>query len=177
MYTLESKGNFTIVVNDINLTILANSKCQISDEEFNSSLDIAKLKEYLTITKTGEMEKTEEILAAETNNEKEVNSIFVAHDVQEPLVGNDVFVKQVEDDIKVEKQEEQVSEVENIETMEVIETVETITCEESVIENIENNVEEISNKSTENIEQKVEKQPVAKSKEEKKQKGRPKKNK
>lgn len=173
MYILESKGNYTLVINDIDTVIMPGKKYELSDSDFNNSSDIKKLSDLLIITSDNKS------IVDDNINNVEINAtIFVAHPEDDKIVEN-VFVRQSEnnldptetpviDEIKSE------TEVEAEETKkETIETEAEIVKAETEVTETEVKVEVVENATKKQKSTKESKEATDKPK---KQKGRPKKN-
>lgn len=173
MYILESKGNYTLVINDINTVIMPGKKYELSDSEFNSSSDIKKLLDLLTITSGNDVIKKDD-----TNNMKTNTTVFVAHSEDDKIVEN-VFVRQFEnnsDSTKTLVKDETVEEIQ----LEEIKT-EEIKIKEEIVETVFEDVKKVEEVVTDSKKQNEKTEKSIKENEEvtdkpKKQKGRPKKN-
>lgn len=173
MYTLKSNGNFTIVINDIHLTVMPEKTICIDDETYESSSDIKRLEKFLIISNDNEI-VNHQVSKVEDKTTNE--SIFVAHE-NETVENKDIFIKKSNEDSDVKEIIEQKVEEVKIETETKENEVQDIKIEEVV--SIEKEIEQVipeNISSTEDDKITInENKNSIKNKEEKKQKGRPKK--
>ena len=150
MYLIKVNGNYNIIINDINVAISSTHPgVLVEDEVFNNSVDAKNLasKGYIIVEKVESANKATLETITESETKTENAEIFVAG--EQPKQPEDVFVKEVPKEIKVEETKtEEVTIQEETVTPEVKEevTVETTEKETTEAKEVEEKEETTSKK-------------------------------
>lgn len=174
MYKIKPNGNYNLLIADLKLTLLPESEnVTLTDEEFENSVDIKNLLNYLVIEKVDsnytKVEKTELIKKNKVKNNNQ--TVFVVCKEQTP-VNEGVFVKNVELEMANIENVEIIADDNinktipaKVEEKEVLETNEVINSDSSKVESVEVNTEKTkAPKKTKTTKEKSEKAKTEKTK-------------
>lgn len=186
MYVVKSKGNYNLIIDDINIVINAGEEYFIPDEIFESSVDAKCINELLIVIK-------KENESIQTNNKLSSNVVRRVNDISFVRVNNEDVQsegEEVKEDIVEEKENDVDSTINSTINDELIETTSEIKEVPEVKEATEEPKPEKVQKSTNNKDKKnptkkgtkkskenVDNKSKSKENTENKRKGRPKKEK
>lgn len=158
MYRVKAIRGMNVLINDLGLTITDGSERILSNEEYESSLDIKKIEKFLDIEKIEQEEVSESKLELEENvvensNEeektiftKEIDNIKDVEAVEEAKKEKIFVANYNEPDIKLDDNIQEVTELESNFTK-----VEEVTAEPIVREVEDNSTVKVEDKQTKEV--------------------------
>lgn len=104
MYRIKPNGNYILLIKDLGITLTFDNDrgVDISDEQFDSSVDIKKILRYLIVEKLDETTANVKQSPKKEIKDSSKSDVFIAHE-QPYKVPDDVFVANAEEEVVTKK--------------------------------------------------------------------------